>query len=211
VGYRRSTRVTYKLTLVNQSETAWFMYVYQAPREQASGFLCPVWLCSPFMIAPSVNYSFEWAPDYIFVWGAVGVIEPGVVFSANETLLADLQTANSTNFSVDPEPRFSPPGTGSPPGSLTISIGSTVPGDTFSIGIGMGDSSTFVLPAAPNFRSTFTPAPTFWIAAGTNVQAGTILDTSAVKQNFQVTFPPNVFAVTCTLDKNNKWSQASSS
>jgi hypothetical protein len=36
-------------------------------------------------------------------------------------------------------------------------------------------------------------------------------DTSAVKQNFQVIFPPNVFEVTCTLDKNNKWSQASSS
>jgi hypothetical protein len=199
---------TYKLTLVNQSETAWFMYAYQAPQQQASGFLCPVWLCSPFMIAPNVNCTFEWTTDYIFVWGAVGVIEPGVVFSANETLPADLQAANSTNFSVDPEPHFTPPGKGSPPGSLTISVSSSVPGDTFSIGIGMGDSTTFVLPAASNRNYTITPAPTYWIAAGTNVQAGTILNAPAVKQNFQVTFPPNVFEVTCTLDKNNKWSQA---
>jgi hypothetical protein len=203
--------VTYKLTLVNQSEAAWFMYVYQGPREQAPDFLCPVWLCSPFMIAPNVNCSFAWTPDYIFVWGNVGVIEPGIVFSANETLPADLQAANSTNFSVDPEPHFSPPEKGQSPGSLTISVGSTVPGDTFSIGIGMGDSSTYVLPAAANRIYTITPSPTFWIAAGTNVQVGTILDTSAVKQNFQVIFPPNVFEVTCTLDKNNKWSQASSS
>jgi hypothetical protein len=211
MGYRRSKRVTtYKLTLINQSETAWFMYAYQAPQQQASGFLCPVWMCSPFMIAPNVNCTFEWTTDYIFVWGAVGVIAPGVVFSANETLPADLQTANSTNFSVIPEPQFSLPGKGSPPGSLTISVGSSVPGDTFSIGIGMGDSATLVLPAASNRNYTITPAPTYWIAAGTNVQAGTILDASAVKQNFQVTFPPNIFAVTCTLDKNCKWSQASS-
>ena len=198
---------TYKLTLINQSETAWCLYAYQAPREQASGFLCPVWLCSPFMIAPNVNWTFEWTTNYIFVWGAVGVSEPGVVFSANETLPADLQTANSTNFSVNPEPHFSPAGTASPPGSFTISIGS-IPGDTFSVGIGMGDSSTFVLPAASNFNYAIAPMSVLWIAAGTNVQAGTILDASAVKQNFQVTFPPNVFEVTCTLDKNNKWSQA---
>jgi rhizosphere induced protein len=210
VGYRRSTRVTtYKLTLVNQSETAWCLFAYQAPQQQASGFLCPVWLCSPFMAAPNVNCTFEWTTDYIFVWGDVGIIEPGVVFSANETLPADLQTANSTNFSMDPEPHFSPSGKGSPPGSLMISVGSAVPGNTFSIGIGMGDSSTLVLPAVSNRNYTITPAPALWIAAGTNVQVGTILDTSAVKQNSQVTFPPN--EVTCTLDKNNKWSQASSS
>jgi hypothetical protein len=200
---------TYKLTLINQSEAAWFFYAYQAPGGQTPGFLCPVWICSPFMIAPNVNYSFEWAPNYIFVWGAVGVIAPGVVFLANETLPADLQTANSTNFSVEPEPQFSPPGKGSQPGSLAINVGGSVPADTFSIGIGMGESATLVLPAVSNRSYTIAPAPTLWIAAGTNVEAGMILDTSAVEQNFQVTFPPNIFKVTCTLNKNSRWSQAS--
>ncbi|KRR23835.1 hypothetical protein CQ14_22645 [Bradyrhizobium lablabi] len=201
---------TYKLKLVNQSEAPWFLYVYQGPREPSQGVLCPIWLCSPFMIAPTVNYSFKWTPTDIFAWGAVGIIEPGVVFSANQILAADLETANSTNFSMDPAPHFTTPEKGQSPGSLTIKAGSTVPADTFSIGIGMSDSATYVLPAVPNRIYMIKPSPTIWIAAGTDVEVGMIIDTSAVKQNFHVIFPPNVFEVTCTLDKNNKWSQASS-
>lgn len=200
---------SYKLNLVNKANAAWFMYVYQALQNPALGFLSPVWQCSPFMIAPNVNFTFEWATNYIFVWGNVGIIKPGVVFSPNEMLAADLQTANVTNFSASPEPRFSSPVKGSQPGTLAISIDGTVPGDTFSVGIGMGDSATFVMPAAPNQTVTITPPPALWIAADTNVQVGTIIDTSAVKRSFQVTFPPDIFEVTCTLDKNDLWSQAS--
>ena len=205
---RERARDHLQADLVNQSETAWFLYAYQAPQQAGVGFSLSGLVVRPVHGRPNVNCTFEWTTDYIFVWGDVGIIEPGVVFSANETLPADLQTANSTTFSVDPEPHFSPSGKGSPPGSLMISVGNAVPGNTFSIGIGMGDSSTLVFPAVSNRNYTITPGPALWIAAGTNVQIGAILDASAVKQNFQVTFPPNIFEVTCTLVKNNKGSQA---
>jgi len=199
----------YSLTLQNQSANSWDFYVYQQlPNEQSADVFSLAWFCSPFQIVPTAGITFTWSIDYTFVWGAVGSIQPGVTFSASETIPADPQSTNSTIFSVTPGPNLSTAVPGTPQGSLIINDAATVPSNTFSVGIGMGDAGTFVTAAGPSLLHTFTPTPTYWIAAGTNVQVGTILDITTVTQNLQVIFPINVYDVTCVLGSNNKWTQS---
>jgi hypothetical protein len=198
----------YTLNLINSSASPWDFYVYQQlPNQQSANVFSLAWFCSPFMIVPGANITFQWTIDYTFVWGAVGTIQPGVVFTAGQTIDADPQSTNTTNFSITPGPNLTPAVTAPPQGSLVINDASTVPSNAFSVGIGMGNAGTFVTSAGPNLKHTFTPTPTYWIAAGTNVQIGTILDITTVTQNLQVIFPVNVYDVTCTLGANNVWTQ----
>ena len=69
----------------------------------------------------------------------------------------------------------------------------------------MGDAGTFVTAAGPSLLHTFTPTPTYWIAAGTDVKIGTILDITTVTQNLQVIFPIGVNDASYTLGANNQW------
>jgi hypothetical protein len=201
----------YSVKLINKSASPWIFYAYQqVPNEQSANMFSLVWFCSPFMMVPNTSITFQWTVDYNFVWGATGAISPGVTFSAGGIIPADLQSANTTNFSVTPGPNLSPAVAGSPQGSLVISDAATVPNNAFLVGIGMGDVGTLVLAAGPNLRYVFAPAtpPNYWIAAGTNVEVGTILDVTTVTLNFQVIFPINVYAVTCTLGADNQWTQS---
>jgi len=197
----------YSLTLINQSASPWTFYVYQQlPNQQSANVFSLAWFCSPFVIVPNAQITFQWTIDYTFVWGAVGTIQPGVVFSAGQTVDCDPAAANTTNFSTAPGPNLTIPVAGPPQGSLVIQDAANVPNNTFSVGIGMGNAGTFVTAAGPNLLHTFTPTPTYWIAAGTNVQIGTILNITTITQNLQVTFPVNVYAVSYTLGSDNVWS-----
>jgi hypothetical protein len=201
--------VPYSLTLVNNSASPWTFYVYQQlPNQQSANAFSLAWFCSPFMIVPGANIPFRWTIDPTFVWGATGQVRPGVVFSAIETIPADPASANTTTFSVTPGPNLSPAVAGPPQGSLVIKDAAAVPSNLFSVGIGMGDAGTFITQAGPNLTHTFASNPTYWIAAGTNIQVGTILDITTVMQNAQVNFPVNVFALTFTLGANNQWTQS---
>jgi hypothetical protein len=207
----RATTPPYSVKLINKSASPWIFYAYQqAPNEQSAGMFSLVWFCSPFMMVTNTSITFKWTVDYNFVWGATGAISPGVTFSAGGFIPADPQSANTTNFSLKPGPNLSPAVQGSPPGSLKITDAATVPNNTFLVGIGMGDVGTLVMAAGPNLISVF-PSPTppnYWIAAGANVQVGTILDVTKITPSLQVIFPINVYAVTCTLGADNKWTQS---
>ena len=73
---RERARDHLQADLVNQSETAWFLYAYQAPREQASGFLCPVWLCGPFMAAPTSTARSSGPPTTSSSGATLGSLNP---------------------------------------------------------------------------------------------------------------------------------------
>jgi hypothetical protein len=197
----------YRLTLVNNSGSPWTFYVYQqVPNQQSANVFPLAWFCSPFQIVPGASIPFEWTDDdHTFVWGATGTIQPGVIFSASQVIPANPASANTTTFSVTPGPTLSPAVAGPPQGSLVINDAAAVPSNTFSVGIGMGDAGTFVTAAGPDLLHTFSPTPTYWIAAGTNIQVGTILDITTVTQNLQVIFPANVFALSYTLGPSNQW------
>jgi hypothetical protein len=198
--------VPYSLTLINNSASPWTFYVYQQmPNQQSANVFSLAWFCSPFQIVPGASMQFQWTTDYTFVWGATGMIQPGVTFSASQTIDANPASANTTTFSIAPAPNMSPAVAGPPQGSLVINDAAGVPGNTFSVGIGMQDAGAFVTAAGPNLVHTFSPNPTYWIAAGTDVRIGTILDIATVTQNLQVIFPANVFALSYTLGQSNQW------
>ena len=203
--------IPYSVKLVNQSADPWTFFSYQqVSNEQSANLLSLVWICSPFQIVPKADITFQWSIDYNFVWGACGNVQPGVTFSAGEAIPADPQSGNNTIFSTLPGPNLSAAAPGSPQGSLAITDASTVPNNTFLVGIGMGGAGTIVTLAGPNLRHTFTTSPTYWIAAGVNIEVGTILDITTVAQNLQVNFPVNVYDITCVLGADNQGHKARS-
>ncbi len=203
-----ATGTPYKLTLINKSASPGTLYVYQQlPNQQSANVFSLAWFASPYQIVPGAQIQFQWTIDYTFVWGQTGTIQPGVTFSAGQTIDADPSSINTTTFSTSPGPNLSPAVAGPPSGSLIINDAANVPNNSFSVGIGMGSAGTFVTMAGPNLIHTFTPTPTYWIAAGTHVQVGTVLDITTVTQNLQVQFPVNVYAVTCELNTSNQWTQ----
>ncbi|MBD8655626.1 protein rhiA [Oxalobacteraceae sp. CFBP 13730] len=199
----------YNLTLKNQSAMPWTFYVYQqAPNQQSSNVFSLAWFASPFTMAPGTQISFDWHIDYGFVWGATGEVRPGITFKASDCAPAGLTDDNTIKFSnINNTPDFSQPATGNPSGSLVITDASNVPNSTFMVGISMSGAGTFVTPAGPNLIHTFTPTPTYWIAAGTDVQVGTILDITTINQNKMIEFPVNTYDVTYSLGQDNVWVQ----
>ena len=92
-------------------------------------------------------------------------------------------------------------------GTLYIADDEDVPVNTFSVGIGMKDAGTFVEKAEPSLPHKFTPKPSYWVAAGENVDVGSVLDTESTVDMIteEVVFPRNVFSMKATLEKDNSW------
>ncbi|EXJ14535.1 hypothetical protein [Imhoffiella purpurea] len=196
----------YSLTLKNQSASPWTFFVYQQmPKEASANVFSLAWFASPFVIVPNNQISFEWDVDYGFVWGATGIVRPGVTFDGQGQQPASPSGANTTQFTTSPGPHLTSPVQGDPQGSLVIKDASNVPNNTFSVGISMSGAGTFVTSAGPNLLHTFTPTPSYWIAAGNNVRVGEILDITTITQTANVVFPVNVYKQTYTLNQSNTW------
>jgi len=196
---------TYSLTLKNQSAQAWIFYVYQQMPAQSNDLFSLAWFASPFMITVGNRITFEWDIVYNFVWGATGTVRPGVTFNASGEIDGDPSGANTTTFSATPGPNLSAAVKAPPSGSLVINDADDVPNNTFSVGIGMSGTGTYVVQAGPNLKHQFTPTPSYWIAAGTDVKVGTVLDIQTVTRTIEAKFPVNVFAQTWTLNESNTW------
>lgn len=206
-----SDGTSYSLTLKNQSGSTWSFYVYQQVPEQSADTFSLAWFASQTPLVNGASVTFQWDVDYGFVWDETGEVIPGVVFNASQNIPADPARANTTIFTYSNQtPSLSNAVAGSPQGSLVISQDGTVPANTFAVGITMSNAGTFVVPAKPNVTATFTPTPTYWIAAGTQVNVGTILDITQVTQNLEVQFPDNTYALTYLLNGNNEWAAAQS-
>jgi len=208
VSYRddgEAASAQYSLTLKNESSQPWTFYVYQRMPEQPSFVFSLAWLASPSMVPAGGQVTFVWEVAYNFVWGETGPISPGMIFTADQVIAGDPAGANSTTFSVSPEPNFSSPVPVPPWGSLAINDAASVPLRLFSVGIGMSGAGTFVVQASPNLRYQFAAETSYWIAAGTNVRAGTVLSPATITNSAQVQFPPGVSSLTRTLDEALKW------
>ncbi len=196
---------SYSLTLKNQSAAPWTFYVYQKMPQQVADVFSLAWFASPFVLTVGNQITFTWEIDYNFVWSATGTIMPGITFNAFGTENADPDGNNTTNFTTSPGPNLSPAAPGQPAGSLVIKDGSDVPNNTYSVGIGMSGTGTYAVQAGTNLTHTFTPTPSYWVAAGTNVQVGTVLNITTVGVTAEAKFPNNVFKLIGTLDTANTW------
>lgn len=195
----------YALTMINQSAQPWVFYVYQKLPAPVADVFSLAWFASPYQIRVGDQIKFSWEIDYNFVWSDTGVLIPGVTFDASGKKDCDPSGANTTTFSMDPGPGLSDPVQGPPAGSLVINDANNVPSNRFSVGIGMSGTGTYVVQAGPNLKHTFTPTPSYWVAAGINVQIGTVLDIQTVTQTAEARFEPNVFDLNCILQADNTW------
>ena len=198
---------TYSIKMVNNSNRSWFFFVYQQPPPNAYGAQSLAWLVSPHNINNGGDQiTFTWVIQYQMMWAQTGLLMPRVIFSASGSKDADLTTDNLSSFSfVNNTPKLSEPTRGGAEGSLTINDGATVPENTFSIGVGMGDKGVYAVNAGPNLKHIFTPNPIYWVCAVNHVIEGEVMNISTLTEKAKVTFPPNVFSMTATLQGDNTW------
>lgn len=199
----------YNLTLKNNSTTPWTFYIYQqAPEQPGNEVFSLAWFASPYTINPATNITFSWTMEYGFVCGTCESIRPGATFSASDQVSGDLNLNNSIELvNWKNKPSLNNPVRGNHPGAMTIRSHSNVPDKSVAAGMSLSGSATFITATGPNLAHVFTPTPTYWIAAGTDVQAGTVLDISAIKQNAKVVFPANSHSLTYSFGPDNQWSQ----
>lgn len=199
----------YNLTLKNNSTTPWTFYIYQqAPEQPGNEVFSLAWFASPYTINPATNITFSWTMEYGFVCGTCESIRPGATFSASDQVSGDLNLNNSIELvNWKNKPSLNNPVRGNHPGAMTIRSHSNVPDKSVAAGMSLSGSATFITATGPNLAHVFTPTPTYWIAAGTDVQAGTVLDISAIKQNAKVVFPANSHSLTYSFGADNQWSQ----
>ncbi|MEL7058777.1 MAG: protein rhiA [Acidobacteriota bacterium] len=195
----------YSINMINNSGATWTFYVYQKLPAQVADVFSLAWFASPFQIRDGNSIKFSWEIDYSFVWSATGVVRPGVDFDAQGVVPCSPSGNNTTEFSTTGGPGLSPPVQGPPAGSLVINDASNVPANTFSVGIGMSGTGTFAVQAGPNLKHTFTPTPTYWIAAGYNVTVGKVLSIDTITQTAEAQFPAAVYALEATLQDDNTW------
>lgn len=195
----------YTLKLKNESAQAWTFYVYQKLPNQVADVFSLAWFASPYRIRVGDQIKFSWEINYNFVWSDTGTLIPGVNFDAFGSKDASPKDANTTIFSRTPGPGLSAPVTGKPIGSLVIQDGEDIENNRFSVGIGMSGTGTYVVQAGTGLRHVFTPTPSYWIAAGANVQIGTVLNIQTVTQTAEARFPSAVFDLEGTLGDNNRW------
>ena len=79
----------YSVTLLNRSHQPWTFFMYQQLANRPANVRSVVWFCSPYLIGPGNQITFQWMTDYTFVWSSSGELQPGTVFSAEQTIQAD--------------------------------------------------------------------------------------------------------------------------
>jgi len=196
--------VTYSLIFQNQSTNQGSGCVYQEdPNLALPNVLSLAWFSK--VAAPNTNITFQWTIDYSFVWAETGLLIPGVMFMAGQTVPADLSTTNSITLSyIGSAYQFANQTAGANAGSLYIREDNTVPLKMASVGIGMSGSGTFAVQAQPNYNLIFTPHPKYYITFG-NFAKGQVMDTTSVTNKAEIAFPPGVTSMTAILGADNSW------
>jgi hypothetical protein len=206
---------SFQLLVQNNSFNTGAACVYQQdPKLGVPGVQTLAWLVQP--MAAGTKYLFQWTNVPCFVWAATGSLRPGTVFFANQTLDADLSTTNMVTFTQQGGAySFTNPRAGPESGSLFIRTDGSIAFNAAAVGIGSDGRGSFAVQAQPNVTYQLTPNPTYWVSFGT-FQAGEVLDVKVLQSktalagmylpSSQIVFPPNVNAMTATLNPDNSWS-----
>ena len=154
---------------------------------------------------PATRIEFDWSINYNFVWSETGKLLPGVEFIASQTVDADLNSTNKITLSHDDGAYEFKNQQKEGEGNLYIEEDGTIPTSKVSVGIGMSGFGTFVVQGEPNTNLIFTPHPKYWITFGSYKQ-GEVLDITSITNEAEISFPPNIYSMTATLNANNTWS-----
>ena len=196
---------TYKLIVQNHSSLEGDVCVYQtAPDVAGSNVQSLAWVTA--YAHPTTAITFTWSPDdYCFVWQETSKVSSGITVAASQTWQADLTGQNQVTLTYrNGGFTFENLQAGPTSGSLSIMQDASIPVNTASVGIGMAGAPTFMCQAMPNMNVTFTPQPAYWVAFGSFTQ-GQALNVTEITNPAQITFPPNVYTMSVTLNPDNTW------
>jgi rhizosphere induced protein len=194
----------YTLRFRNRSgRTLDFLCFQQHPDVATPNIQLLAWFAKP--VADATEYDFTWTLTYDFAWREIGHLASEITYQGQEVVPANLEDANHITLThQDDAFAFGKPMAGDPRGAITILCDNTVPPGEAQVGIGMAGAPVFLVTAEPNMTYEFTPKPEYWITAGT-FATGQVIDVSTVAKPVQIVFPPNVDAMTATLDGNGQW------
>lgn len=186
-----------QITLVNHSATPTALALLQGNSV--------VWLAK--YAYPGTQVRFSWDDsDHCFVWAGSSRLSPGVILDVSQVVPTSLGPGNQIDFAYDAPNRtffFSNQRDTQPQGSLLIRANNTVPVNAVVVGIGMAGKPTYVASAQPNMSYSFQPRADYRLAFGNLTQSEVINPDELPTQ--AVSFPPNVYALTATLNPDNSW------
>jgi rhizosphere induced protein len=207
---------TYTLTVNNASGEAWDMYTFQKDPSIADPNLKSLaWFTQSTAAYSAVKFS--WDVNYNFMWAETGMLVPGVVFEASQSFPANPfvtaaalhdREGNQVQLTYHGKEDYfefveGPPVSGAVPGTLYAVCDSTVPNGIASVGIGMSNAGTFAQPALTNVIASFTPDPTYYVAAANSIKQGAILE-DEVSRAVELQFA-GVTALTATFQSDHTW------
>lgn len=193
----------YTIRFENHSTDAGDFCVYQtSPDMETYNVMSLAWFAK--RCHPETEAAFSWEVAYNFVWSETGVLRPGVVFNASQSVNADLDSNNKITLNYDGAYAFKDQATADKTGTLFIKQDGSIPLKQAAVGVGMGDSPAYAVQAQPNRMLKFTPHPTYWVTFGT-FTPGQVIDLENMTLCQQIDFPPNVYNMKATLRSDNTW------
>jgi rhizosphere induced protein len=203
--------VQYSLKCMNQSTTSWYFYIYQRISNQSDNNIYSLaWNVSPYKIGVGAFMTFNWSVNYSFAWFNTGSLKAGIVPMSGGQVPANLETNNSTIFSVENNtPQFSTPISGAPSGQFLTMGANDIPNSTFSTGIGVSGFATLIGQSNANTQQNFNSDATLWVGATTTLMQTTeVLHQDNISNTSEFIFPLNIYSLTATLGENNLWTIA---
>lgn len=186
-----------QITLVNNSTAPTTLALLQGDSV--------IWLAK--YAYPGTQVRFTWDDtSYCFVWAGTAQVSPGVILDVSQVVPTSLTQGNLIGISYDAANRtffFNDQQDGPQQGVLYVRADQTLPVSAVAVGIGMADKPTAVVPAQPNMMYSFQPKPDYRLAFGQLTQSQ-VVDPQALP-TYPVAFPPNVYALTATLNPDNSW------
>ncbi len=199
-----SSPTRYAVRLVNNSSAAGSFAIYQTQSALAFPPLSSVVWFAQYAF-PTTSVIFQWDRSYQLMWSETGVLQPGILFYAQQAWAADPSRGDGVTLTYDQSFTFVNEHPGLPVGTLGITAEGRVPPNLAAIGFGQAGSAAFVAQAQPNIATQFLPdAVQYWVVFGNYLQ-GEVLDLENLTNAAQLDFPRGVTSLTATLNADNTW------
>lgn len=196
---------TYKLRLVNESQSHTDIAVYQVDPAFSTAAVPLVWQDAP--LNAGAQTALTWSPDYSVSWSDSANLKPGALYRPVQTLsvspgapgedgvdLTDAQGALGMH-------RANPPN--QLKGTLSLKELNKIPAADASVAIGMAGQPASALTAEANQSLRFTPHPSYWITAGT-FREGEVINPQTVSNPMRLHFGTKA-ELTVTLHPGGRW------
>lgn len=198
------TAPTYSLRLENASDRDWTFFVYQAPTVADSRIESLVWIASPSRVPPGSHALLMWHATPSFIWCTHSQHLTPMPFTASGQHAVDRGGHQGVLFNQDNNgPRFESCTVTEAPGAWSIAVADNVPDHIYRIGTRMDGASVLACTAMTSQLYDF--SADYWIAAGTDISAESVIDSHHRSLQLAVRFPTNVYTLSFYLDQRHHW------